>query len=96
MVDGFFINNQLTDFSFLPNDKDGTPIVNRVEAGKKPRSSMSPTIIFDKDGQFELAIGSPGGNAIIAYVTKAIIGVLDWDMPLIDALGCLLYTSRCV
>ncbi len=87
MVDGFFINNQLTDFSFLPNDKDGTPIVNRVEAGKKPRSSMSPTIIFDKDGQFELAIGSPGGNAIIAYVTKAIIGVLDWDMPLIDALG---------
>ena len=48
---------------------------------------MSPTIIFDKDGQFELAIGSPGGNAIIAYVTKAIIGVLDWDMPLIDALG---------
>lgn len=86
MVDGFFINNQLTDFSMLPVDADGMAIVNAVAAGKKPRSSMSPTIVFDKDGQFELGIGSPGGNAIIAYVTKALIGILDWDMPLQDAL----------
>lgn len=87
MVDGFFINNQLTDFSFKPVDSDGIPIVNRVEPLKKPRSSMSPTIIFDENGTFKLAVGSPGGNAIIAYVSKAIIGVLDWDLPLIDALG---------
>ena len=86
MVDGFFINNQLTDFSMLPVDSDGVPIVNAVAPGKKPRSSMSPTIVFDKDGQFELGIGSPGGNAIIAYVTKALIGILDWNMPLQDAL----------
>lgn len=86
MVDGFFINNQLTDFSFIPFDADGTAIVNAVAAGKKPRSSMSPTIVFDRDGQFELGVGSPGGNAIIAYVTKALIGVLDWGLPLQTAL----------
>lgn len=87
MVGGFFLNNQLTDFSFAPNDANGTPIVNRVEAGKKPRSSMSPTIIFDKDGQFEMAIGSPGGNSIIAYVTKTIVAVLDWGMSLDEAIA---------
>jgi gamma-glutamyltranspeptidase / glutathione hydrolase len=87
MVDGFFINNQLTDFSFTPKDKDGNLIVNRVEPLKRPRSSMSPTIVFDQNGQFELAIGSPGGNAIIAYVTKALIGILDWDLPLDEALA---------
>ncbi len=87
MVGGFFLNNQLTDFSFSPNDANGMPIVNRVEAGKKPRSSMSPTIVFDKDGQFELAIGSPGGNSIIAYVTKVLVGVLDWNQPLDEAIA---------
>lgn len=85
MVDGFFINNQLTDFSMLPVDANGTPIVNAVAAGKKPRSSMSPTIVFDKNGQFELGVGSPGGNAIIAYVTKALVGILDWNMPMQEA-----------
>ncbi|GIU68030.1 gamma-glutamyltransferase [Candidatus Phycosocius spiralis] len=80
MVRGFFLNNQLTDFSFLNVDAKGEPIANAPAAGKKPRSSMAPTIVFDKDGHFELAVGSPGGNAIIAYVSKAIIGMLDWNL----------------
>lgn len=80
MVGGFFLNNQLTDFSFAIVDAQGQPIANAPAAGKKPRSSMAPTIVFDKDGKFELAVGSPGGNAIIAYVVKAIVGMLDWDL----------------
>ncbi|GBF57773.1 gamma-glutamyltranspeptidase [Candidatus Phycosocius bacilliformis] len=80
MVRGFFLNNQLTDFSFANVDAKGEPIANAPAAGKKPRSSMAPTIVFDKDGHFELAVGSPGGNAIIAYVTKAMIGMLDWNL----------------
>lgn len=79
MAGGFFLNNQLTDFSFRPVDAEGIPIANAVAPGKKPRSSMSPTIVF-RDGQFELAVGSPGGNAIIAYVSKAIVGMLDWQL----------------
>jgi gamma-glutamyltranspeptidase / glutathione hydrolase len=80
MVGGFFLNNQLTDFSFAIVDAQGQPIANAPAAGKKPRSSMAPTIVFDKDGRFELAVGSPGGNAIIAYVAKSIVGMLDWDL----------------
>lgn len=80
MVGGFFLNNQLTDFSFAIVDAQGQPIANAPAAGKKPRSSMAPTIVFDKDGRFELAVGSPGGNAIIAYVVKSIVGMLDWDL----------------
>jgi gamma-glutamyltranspeptidase / glutathione hydrolase len=80
MVGGFFLNNQLTDFSFIAVDAAGLPIANAPAGGKKPRSSMAPTIVFDKDGQFELAVGSPGGNAIIAYVAKAIVGMLDWKL----------------
>ena len=79
MAGGFFLNNQLTDFSFKPVDDRGQAIANAVAPGKKPRSSMSPTIVF-RDGQFELAVGSPGGNAIIAYVSKAIVGMLDWNL----------------
>jgi gamma-glutamyltranspeptidase / glutathione hydrolase len=85
MVGGFFLNNQLTDFSFAIVDAQGQPIANAPAAGKKPRSSMAPTIVFDKDGHFELAVGSPGGNAIIAYVAKAIVGMLDWDLSPQDA-----------
>lgn len=85
MVGGFFLNNQLTDFSFAIVDAQGQPIANAPAAGKKPRSSMAPTIVFDKNGQFELAVGSPGGNAIIAYVVKAIVGMLDWDLSPQDA-----------
>ena len=85
MVGGFFLNNQLTDFSFAILDAQGQPIANAPAAGKKPRSSMAPTIVFNEAGQFELALGSPGGNAIIAYVAKAIVGMLDWDLSPTEA-----------
>ena len=75
---GFLLNNELTDFSFRSH-RDGVPIANRVEPGKRPRSSMAPTIIT-KDGALELVIGSPGGSRIIGYVAKAIIGYLDWEL----------------
>lgn len=79
MVGGFFLNNQLTDFSLRPVDDAGRPIANAVAGGKKPRSSMSPTIVFEQ-GRFKLAVGSPGGNSIIAYVSKALVGMLDWGL----------------
>ena len=75
MVDGFLLNNELTDFSFLP-DRDGKPVANRVEAGKRPRSSMSPTMVFDRQG-LKMIVGSAGGPAIIEDVAKTIIGALD-------------------
>ncbi len=78
---GFLLNNELTDFSFLPVDQSGTPIANRIEAGKRPRSSMSPTIVFDtKTNEVEAVLGSPGGSRIILYVTKALVALLDWEM----------------
>ncbi len=79
MASGFFLNNQLTDFSFRPIDTDGVPIANAPAPGKKPRSSMSPTLVF-RDQQFLLGIGSPGGNSIIGYVSKALVGMLDWGL----------------
>lgn len=87
MAAGFFLNNQLTDFSFRVTDDQGQPIANAPAAGKKPRSSMSPTIVFDAERHFELAVGSPGGNAIIAYVAKALVGMLDWNLPPEEALA---------
>lgn len=78
MTNGFLLNNELTDFSRAA-EKDGLPIANRVEAGKRPRSSMSPTIVL-KDDKPLLAIGSPGGSRIINYVTKSVIAILDWQM----------------
>jgi len=80
MAGGMFLNNQLTDFSFQPVDEQGQVIANRVEPGKRPRSSMSPTIVLDKDGDFLMAAGSPGGNSIIAYTAKTLVGVLDWNL----------------
>ncbi|MGH1418509.1 MAG: gamma-glutamyltransferase [Hyphomicrobiaceae bacterium] len=78
---GFLLNNELTDFSFHPTDKNGTPIANRVEAGKRPRSSMSPTMIFDDDsGELRAVLGSPGGSRIILYVVKAVVALVDWKM----------------
>lgn len=79
MAAGFFLNNQMTDFSFAPVGPDGAPVANAVAAGKKPRSSMAPTIVF-RDGRFFLAAGSPGGNAIIGYVLKVLVATLDWQM----------------
>ncbi len=69
---GFLLNNQLTDFSFRDVDDKGQPIANRVEAGKRPRSSMSPTIVFDEKGEVLAVIGSPGGGRIILFVVKAL------------------------
>lgn len=85
MVGGFFLNNQLTDFSFVARDEDGRLRPNAVQPGKRPRSSMSPTIVLDSDGAFELATGSPGGNSIIAYTAKSLVGMLDWGLSPADA-----------
>ena len=87
MVDGFFLNNQLTDFSFSPTDPDGQPAANAVAPGKRPRSSMAPAILLDRDGDLAGAVGSPGGNSILAYVAKAIIGVADWQLPMSQAIA---------
>ncbi|MGV9006334.1 MAG: gamma-glutamyltransferase [Brevundimonas sp.] len=85
MVQGFFLNNQMTDFSFRPTDPDGTPAANAVAGGKRPRSSMSPVIVLDREGRLVAALGSPGGNAILAYNAKALVGLLAWDLPLVEA-----------
>ena len=77
MVGGFLLNNQLTDFSFEPQ-RDGGPVANRPDSGKRPLSSMAPTMILDESDRLRLVIGSPGGTRIIAYVAQAIVGVLDW------------------
>jgi len=77
LVRGFLLNNQLTDFS-LPPAVDGIPAANRVEPGKRPRSSMAPTLVFDADQRLRYVLGSPGGNMIINYVAKALIGLIDW------------------
>ncbi|OLF81428.1 gamma-glutamyltransferase [Maricaulis sp. W15] len=80
MAGGFFLNNQLTDFSRAPTDAEGRVVPNAPEGGKRPRSSMSPTIVFDRDGEFVLATGSPGGSSIIAYTAKTLVGMLDWGL----------------
>ena len=76
---GFLLNNQLTDFSFAPT-ADGKPVANRVEGGKRPRSSMAPTIVYDRSGRVHMIVGSPGASAIINYVVKTLVGVLDWEL----------------
>lgn len=85
MAGGMFLNNQLTDFSFLPTDEKGNPVANAVAANKRPRSSMSPTIVLDKNGEFLMATGSPGGNNIIAYTAKTLVGVFEWGLSAQDA-----------
>ena len=102
---GFLLNNQLTDFSLTPTDAQGRPIANRVEPGKRPRSSMSPTLVFDKtSGQLLMSGGSPGGALIIHYTAKLLTGTLHWglnaqqaiDLPNFGSLGgpILLETQR--
>ena len=86
MVGGFLLNNQLTDFSFAPVDQQGRPIANRVQPGKRPRSSMAPTIVLDTSGRLEAALGSPGGSNIIQYVTGTLIGLIDWRLNVAQAL----------
>jgi gamma-glutamyltranspeptidase/glutathione hydrolase len=94
MVDGFILNNQLTDFSFDSVDAEG-PVANRVQPGKRPRSAMSPTIVFDKaSGKLVLAVGSPGGPAIINYVAKVLVGTLDWGLDVQQAIALPNFGSR--
>ena len=85
-VDGYFLNNELTDFSFDPTE-DGHVVANRVEGGKRPRSSMSPTIVYGRDGEVRLAIGAAGGLTIISQVAKALVGVLDWGLTAQEAIA---------
>ena len=95
MVRGFLLNNELTDFSFAPTDASGQPVANRVQPGKRPRSSMSPTLVFDERGQLALTGGSPGGALIIHYTARTLHGVLQWglspqaaiDMPNVGTTG---------
>jgi gamma-glutamyltranspeptidase/glutathione hydrolase len=94
MVDGFLLNNQLTDFSWDAADENG-PVANRVQPGKRPRSSMSPTLVFDKQsGQLVLAAGSPGGSTIINYVAKVLVGTLDWKLNVQQAISLPNFGSR--
>jgi gamma-glutamyltranspeptidase/glutathione hydrolase len=79
MVRGFLLNNQLTDFSFRP-DADGKPVANRVQPGKRPRSSMAPMMAFDPTGKLAFVAGSPGGSRIIGYVARTVVGLLDFDL----------------
>jgi gamma-glutamyltranspeptidase/glutathione hydrolase len=85
MTGGFLLNNQLTDFSFSPVKGDQA-VANRVQPGKRPRSSMAPTIVL-RDGVPVHALGSPGGSAIIPYVANAIIALIDWKMDIQDAVA---------
>lgn len=81
MVRGFLLNQQLTDFDFRP-EADGVPAANRVEGGKRPRSSMAPTLVFDRDGHLLIAVGSPGGPLIIPYVALTLLAALDWNLDM--------------
>lgn len=94
MVDGFLLNNQLTDFSFDSADANG-PIANRVQGGKRPRSSMAPTFVFEKNSKkLVLSTGSPGGSAIINYVGKVLVGTMDWGLNVQQAISLPNFGSR--
>jgi gamma-glutamyltranspeptidase / glutathione hydrolase len=94
MVRGFLLNNQLTDFSFVPV-VDGKPVANRVQPGKRPRSSMAPTLVFDRQsGALVATLGSPGGSQIIGYVAKTLVGVLDWNLDIQQAIALPNFGSR--
>lgn len=94
MVNGFLLNNQLTDFSQNPTDEEGTPIANRVQPNKRPRSSMSPTIVFDGDGAVKLVTGSPGGSRIIGYTAQSVMNVLDFGLTPAQAVTVPHYLNR--
>jgi gamma-glutamyltranspeptidase/glutathione hydrolase len=87
MVDGFFLNNQMTDFAFSPRDAQGRISPNAIAPGKRPRSSMTPLILLDRDGRFAGALGSAGGNSILAYVGKSLLASAVWGMKMQDALA---------
>lgn len=93
MASGFFLNNELTDFAFEPT-LNGRPLANAAAPNKRPRSSMSPVIITDREGELQMVIGSPGGSSIIGYVARTTIGILDWNMPVQDAINLSNITAR--
>lgn len=93
MSGGFLLNNQLTDFSFRP-EVNGAPVANRAEAGKRPRSSMAPTLVFDGSGRLVMAVGSPGGSRIIGYVAKTLIAALDWNLSMDEAIDAPNFVNR--
>jgi gamma-glutamyltranspeptidase/glutathione hydrolase len=94
MVRGFLLNNELTDFSFTPQGAGG-PIANRVQPGKRPRSSMAPTLVFDRaSGQLVATVGSPGGSQIIGYVAKTLVGIMDWKLDVQQAIALPNFGSR--
>lgn len=93
MSGGMMLNNQLTDFSFLP-EVEGGPVANAVAPGKRPRSSMTPVIIYDGNGDFYAAVGSPGGSRIIAYVTQTLIALIDWEMDMQTAIALPRFVDR--
>lgn len=94
MVQGFLLNNQMTDFSFSP-EENGQPVANRVQPGKRPRSSMAPTLVFDRQsGELLLTVGSPGGDQIIGYVSKSLVAMLDWKLDPQAAIGLPNFGSR--
>lgn len=94
MVEGFMLNNELTDFSLIPRDSEGKLVANRVQGGKRPMSSQTPSIVFDDDNRPALIIGSPGGSSIINYVTQTMINVLDWNMDMQSAISAPHIISR--
>jgi gamma-glutamyltranspeptidase/glutathione hydrolase len=94
MVNGFLLNNELTDFSFSPTDSNGNPIANRVQANKRPRSSMSPTIVFDEDGNVEIVTGSPGGSRIIGYTAQSVMNMIDFGLDPQEAINIPHFMNR--
>jgi len=94
MVRGFLLNNQLSDFSFAPSES-GKPIANRVQPGKRPRSSMAPTLVFDRaTNQLVASVGSPGGSQIIGYVARTLVGLLDWNLDIQQVISMPNFGSR--
>ena len=93
MAAGFFLNNQLTDFSFAPTGEHG-PVANRAQPGKRPRSSMTPTLVFDEAGRLVAALGSPGGSSIIGFVAQSVIAMLDWGLDAQAALSLPRHVNR--
>jgi gamma-glutamyltranspeptidase/glutathione hydrolase len=93
MAGGFLLNNQLTDFSLNPT-LNGKLVANRVQPGKRPRSSMAPFVVFNADGSLRALVGSPGGSRIIDYVAKTLLGILDWDLDVQQAINLPNITNR--
>lgn len=93
MTDGFLLNNQLTDFSLNPSPNN-QPALNRVEPNKRPRSAMSPTMVFDENNNLVMLLGSPGGSRIVSYVAQTIVGVLDWNLDIQQAINLPKVTNR--